>query len=476
MTAGMVRANIHGNTGNVIFSNSISVTQDVSTTYLGTQEFRSTSSNITVRSDVTLLGTKLFGAGQLAIGTEDVGAEVLFVTGGATYLDGDVTITGNLTVNGNTLIINANNLSINDSMIYLAEENPADTVDIGITAHVVNPELNHVGFVRDATDSTWKLFSNVAAQPTTTVDFTGANYANILVGNISATYFTGNGAFLTGLPAGYSNVNAATFFASGTSASAINITGNILAANINAGGVRQTTSSSAPSIATVGDQWYDSSTDIVFQYIYDGTNNFWVDIGSVALNTNIATIQGTTLSITGNGTVGTTFTSGAHTITGNPVTAIINGGTNGVGNIGASGQGFNTVFAKATSAQYADLAEKYTSDFEYISGTVLIFGGTQEVTITTQSHDPRVAGVVTTDPAYLMNDSIDGVAVALTGRVPCSVLGPVNKGDRLVTSEQSGVAQKLNKDLYEPGCIIGKSLEMIESAEIRTIEIAIGRF
>jgi hypothetical protein len=55
-------------------------------------------------------------------------------------------------------------------------------------------------------------------------------------------------------------------------------------------------------------------------------------------------------------------------------------------------------------------------------------------------------------------------------------LGPVNKGDRLVTSEQSGVAQKLNKDLYEPGCIIGKSLEIIESAEIRTIEIAIGRF
>jgi hypothetical protein len=160
----------------------------------------------------------------------------------------------------------------------------------------------------------------------------------------------------------------------------------------------------------------------------------------------------------------------------NQVTAIINAGTAGVGNIGASGQGFNTVFAKATSAQYADLAEKYTSDFEYIPGTVLVFGGTQEVTITTQSHDPRVAGVVTTNPAYLMNDSIDGIAVALTGRVPCSVLGPVNKGDRLVTSEQSGVAQKLNKDLYEPGCIIGKSLEIIESAEIRTIEIAIGRF
>ena len=105
-----------------------------------------------------------------------------------------------------------------------------------------------------------------------------------------------------------------------------------------------------------------------------------------------------------------------------------------------------------------------------------MFGGEQEVTIADQSHDPRVAGVVTTDPAYLMNDAIDGVAVALTGRVPCQVCGPINKGDRLVCSQHPGVAQRLDDDQYRPGCIIGKSLEAIDTTEIRTIEIAIGRF
>jgi hypothetical protein len=373
MTAGMVRANIHGNTGNVIFSNSISVTQDVSTKYLGTQEFRATASNITVRSDVTLLGTKLFGAGQLAIGTEDIGEEKLFVTGGESYLDGDVTITGNLFVNGNTTTINANNLSINDSMIYLADDNPADTLDIGIVSAFTDAvRYQHTGFVRDATDRTWKLFANVVAEPTTTIDFTGATYANLLVGNVSATYFTGNGALLTGIASGG--------FAGNTS---IYVSGN--------------------------------------------------------------------------------------------VTAINNGGTNGVGNIGAAGTAFNTVFAKATTAQYADLAEVYTSDKNYVPGTVLIFGGDQEVTMSTKSHDPCIAGVVSTNPAYLMNDTETGVAVALTGRVPCQVLGPVVKGDRLVASQWPGIAQKLNPNLYEPGCIIGKALRSIKESSVEIIEVVVGR-
>jgi hypothetical protein len=441
MTAGMVRANIHGNTGNVIFSNSISVTDDVSTKYLGTQEFRATSANITVRSDVTLLGTKLFGAGQLAIGTEDIGEQKLFVTGGESYLDGDVTITGNLFVNGNTTTINANNLSINDSIIYLADDNPADSLDIGFVSAFTNAvRYQHTGFVRDATDETWKLFANVVPEPTTTVDFTDATYANLLVGNVSATYFTGNGAFLTGL--------------------------------VTSPGAKFTTSATPPSSPTINDVWYDTSTDIVFLYENTGEGgNVWVDTSSVALNTNIATIQGTTLSITGNGTV-----SGSLSINGqNRVTAIVNAGTAGVGNIGASGQGFNTVFAKASSAQYADLAEKYASDNQYDPGIVLVFGGAQEVTQSTTSHDPAIAGVVSTNPAYLMNSGQSGVSVALTGRVPCWVRGPINKGDRVVSSDMPGTAERLDLSKYQPGCIIGKSLETIEHDEVKLIEVVVGR-
>lgn len=155
-----------------------------------------------------------------------------------------------------------------------------------------------------------------------------------------------------------------------------------------------------------------------------------------------------------------------------------NGQANAVGNIGNSTNYFNTVFAKATSAQYADLAEMYVADTEYPSGTVLDFGGNQEVTVTTVSHSTAVAGIVSTNPSYLMNATLAGdhvVAVALTGRVPCQVVGTINKGDRLVASDIAGVATVLDTDKYEPGCIIGKALESYDSSEVGTIEVAVGR-
>ena len=157
------------------------------------------------------------------------------------------------------------------------------------------------------------------------------------------------------------------------------------------------------------------------------------------------------------------------------VTAIANGGTTGVGNIGASGATFNTVWAKATTAQYADLAEIYTSDQQYPAGTVLIFDGESEVTQSHSPHDTRIAGVVSTNPAYLMNHNETGVPVALQGRVPCRVLGPVSKGDRVVSSHIAGVAQALDSEQYQPGCIIGKALQAIDSADILIIEVVVGR-
>jgi hypothetical protein len=162
----------------------------------------------------------------------------------------------------------------------------------------------------------------------------------------------------------------------------------------------------------------------------------------------------------------------------NSATAIANGGTNGVGNIGASGASFNTVFARATSAQYADLAEMYQGDSSYAPGTVVEFGGEHEVTITTTESSTRIAGVVSTNPSYLMNCELNGVnavAVALTGRVPCQVLGPVRKGDRLVSSSIPGVAHAIDESIYRPGCIIGKSLEDWTEATITSIEVVVGR-
>jgi hypothetical protein len=120
----------------------------------------------------------------------------------------------------------------------------------------------------------------------------------------------------------------------------------------------------------------------------------------------------------------------------------------------------------------------YIADAVYPPGTVLVFGGTHEVTTSAISHDLRAAGVVSTNPSYLMNSGLTGptaVAVALTGRVPCRVQGPVAKGDPLVNIE-AGVAGRLDPNKYKVGSVIGKSLEEIHDSSERIIEIAIGRY
>ena len=117
----------------------------------------------------------------------------------------------------------------------------------------------------------------------------------------------------------------------------------------------------------------------------------------------------------------------------------------------------------ATAARYADLAEKYESDAEYEAGTVLVFGGEAEVTACEEELDHRVAGVVSTDPAYMMNADAEGQYVALTGRVPCKVVGPVAKGDLMVASSVKGHAKADNN--AGPGRIIGKAIGEIDSGE-----------
>jgi len=155
---------------------------------------------------------------------------------------------------------------------------------------------------------------------------------------------------------------------------------------------------------------------------------------------------------------------------------INNGQANGVGNIGTESSYFNTVFAKATSAQYADVAERYLADADYPVGTVLVIGGDREVTQSTSTCQSSVAGTVSENPGVLMNRGLEGehvTAVALLGRVPCRVVGVINKGDLLMSSDFPGVACKLEN--YTPGCVIGKALESYSNNTEGTIEIMVGR-
>lgn len=153
---------------------------------------------------------------------------------------------------------------------------------------------------------------------------------------------------------------------------------------------------------------------------------------------------------------------------------IYNSGANATGNIGSDTGYFNTFFGTATTALYADLAEKYSADAYYAPGTVLSFGGSQEVTISSVDADRRVAGVVSTNPAHLMNSSLESefvAKVALTGRVPVSVVGKVSKGDMMV-SAGNGVARA--EPDPRPGSVIGKSLENFNGGT-GVIEIVVGR-
>ena len=143
----------------------------------------------------------------------------------------------------------------------------------------------------------------------------------------------------------------------------------------------------------------------------------------------------------------------------NVTTLLSNLGSNAISTTGNVTAG--NVAAANFNSTSADLAEKYTSDQAYLPGTVLVFGGSAQVTACTTSEDHRAAGVVSTLPAYLMNTELSdsSVAVALAGQVPCCVVGPVTKGDVLTTSNTGGHAQVLDFSLFKPGCVIGKALE-----------------
>ena len=134
----------------------------------------------------------------------------------------------------------------------------------------------------------------------------------------------------------------------------------------------------------------------------------------------------------------------------------------------------NYFVGTATSAQYADLAEIYSSDADYEPGTVVKLGGSAEVTQTTTFNDPEVFGVVSTNPAYLMNAEAEGVAVALTGRVPVKVEGRIKKGERLVSGSKPGYAKALMKNEYDMRCIIGRALQDKDTFDDDVVEAVIG--
>jgi hypothetical protein len=218
-------------------------------------------------------------------------------------------------------------------------------------------------------------------------------------------------------------------------------------------------------------QVVDAGSNTVVFYRADGTtpatiSNQNIDSTQIANGTSsmaVISSGGNVRANVGGATIATFWSGGIN-----------NGQANGVGNIGTATSYFNTVFAKATSAQYADLAEMYEADASYEPGTVVCFGGAKEVTVCDIADSTRVAGVVSTNPSYLMNSGQTGAhvaAIALQGRVPTKVTGQIRKGDLIVSAGDG--RGRANNDA-RTGTIIGKALADFDGQD-GVIEVVVGR-
>ena len=434
-TTGTYTTGLSSVTGNITGGN-ISATNHTGTTVsvTGTVTAASTVGGVITGSTASLSGTVT--GGNVA-------------TGGNVSAGGNILASGYLSVAGNLYvanIISQQQLTVDDPLVYFSAN---VTYPYNYTIGFYSPftggagnTYQHTGVMRDYADNTWKIVSNIPEPTGTTVNFTNAIYDAVKMGALTATSTSVTGT-----------TTAASVVGGVITGSSLSVTGTTTAASV-VGGVI-TGSSASVTGAVTGASAAFSGASTAASYSATGTITGASVVGGV--------MSGTSLTVT------------TGTITGGN---IVNGNGNGVGNIGSSTTYFNTVFAKATSAQYADLAEMYCADAEYAPGTVVEFGGSEEITITTESHSTRTAGIISTNPSYLMNSTLtctNALEVALVGRVPCQVTGTIKKGDRLVSSSIPGVATCLDMAQYQPGCIIGKALEDYNSETVGTIEVAVGR-
>jgi len=198
---------------------------------------------------------------------------------------------------------------------------------------------------------------------------------------------------------------------------------------------------------------------------FDGATNRVLVAGSPTDSLGIATKAYVDSTVSGSGNLAV----GGGTMTGDILVS-------GTVNFGSAGNRIATVFATtfngtSTAAQYADLAENFRADLVYAPGTIVALGGVEEITAVNDELSDQVFGVVSSQPAYLMNSAqAGGSPVAVAGRVPVRVVGMVNKGDRLV-SAGNGLARAVNADeSYTAFNVLGRAIDSKTTMEEGTVE------
>jgi len=320
--------------------------------------------------------------------------------------------------------------------LFLANTNVGNAVDIGVVGTYNDGTLQrYEGLYRAASDGRFRLFTNLATPPGTLVTTNDGSYryGDLWLGNANVTATTASTSSLTGalLVSGGVGISGATYLNGQNNSIAIGNGGSSGTGDFGASG------------ATFGQYW--------------GTNGQFS--GYVNATGNILAATATLNNITVNGSVNS---------------SLIPGGTSNSYTLGSTTQWWNKTWSQTVNALYADLAEKYQADAAYEPGTVVMFGGTEEVTLA-DVDTPRVAGVVSTQPGYLLNGGLNtenSIELALTGRVPCKVTGTIRKGDML-TSAGNGYAHANHNPAM--GTVIGKALEDHDDLE-GIIEVVVGRY
>ena len=368
--------------------------------------------------------------------------------------------TANTATTGRLQVNNANGIFIGTSNVVNISQSTNDGL---ITAAVSSGNLilranvsGTVHNVAQALGSNGTFAIGNAATIGTTLGVTG----NVTGGNLLTAGLISSTGNVTG-----GNVNTVLVAATTLSATANVQGGNLRTAGLISatGNITSAANISGNFVLGNGSQLTGISAAVSVTNINNGTSE--VRIGASGGNANI--------SIGGTANVAV-FTTGTAYFIGNvSVAGIEKIGSNAVGNIGSSSNYFNQVFATATTALYADVAERFAADEVLEPGTVVELGGINEITRSTQDLSDNVFGVISTRPAYTMNggagENDTHPPVAMTGRVPVKCVGVLRKGDRLV-SAGDGVARAAGPGEATAFNVIGRSLENKPTMDIGTIE------
>ena len=376
-------------------------------------------------------------------------------------VSGNITPSANVTYNLGNNTNRFNDLYLANSTIYLgAQTISANTSSVIISGNLVaNITGNVTGNVTTAGTVTTNAQPNITSVGTLTSLLSSGNIDGL---NITGTHY-GAATGLTSIPG--ANVSGAVSYATtANSVAGANVSGAVSYATT-ANSVAVANVSGIGNIATINKDG-NASNILYGNGVFASAPTPGASYGNSNVATFLASYGSNTITTTGNITAGN-ISVGTGTVT----TGILTTGSNIT--VGTITGNFSLSSGSRLNATYADLAEYYEADKPYESGTVVEFGGDKEVTIA-KDGTTRVAGVVSANPAYVMNSQCKGdyiIALALQGRVPCKVRGTVRKGDMLVSAGE-GYARPMVHPYI--GSVIGKALENFDGIE-GVIEVAVGR-